>query len=310
MAQIVLVHGIAQEQRSADELEALWIPSLAGGLRNAGQDDLADRIRDYTIRMAFYGNKFLKDDHQGLEPDPLTEEEEATAEAFAKDLLKNATYSSDEEDADEARISLLAMDPEVADAQSAFSEAKVRAVGWLDKLPWFGRGVVDAAGAIKPTLAQVTKYLEDAEIHDFAVGKVTRHMGEDTQVVIGHSLGSVVAYDAVRALPADQTIPLLITLGSPLGLSAISTRLKPQLPGFPAAVKKWVNIAAPDDIVAARPDLHEAFDRDRPTGAEFPKTWVVDNGSEPHDIKFYLSKQSCGNTLASALEGIEPLGRR
>ena len=33
MAEIVLVHGIGQEQRNADVLEAKWLPSLAGGVR-------------------------------------------------------------------------------------------------------------------------------------------------------------------------------------------------------------------------------------------------------------------------------------
>ena len=46
MATIVLVHGIAQEQRSAAELETEWLPSLAGGLENAGHTPLADRLRD------------------------------------------------------------------------------------------------------------------------------------------------------------------------------------------------------------------------------------------------------------------------
>ena len=44
MATIVLVHGIAQEQRSAAELETEWLPSLAwprrrhhrGGVRSSG----------------------------------------------------------------------------------------------------------------------------------------------------------------------------------------------------------------------------------------------------------------------------------
>ena len=36
MATIVLVHGIAQEQKSADTLEEEWLPDLAGGVRAAG----------------------------------------------------------------------------------------------------------------------------------------------------------------------------------------------------------------------------------------------------------------------------------
>ena len=60
MARIVLVHGIAQEQKSADTLEAEWLPSLAGGVRLAGDAALADTLwrdaRPGSARMAFYGD--------------------------------------------------------------------------------------------------------------------------------------------------------------------------------------------------------------------------------------------------------------
>ena len=44
MAQIVLVHGIAQEQRAADALENEWLPALAGGVRLAGYPNIADQL--------------------------------------------------------------------------------------------------------------------------------------------------------------------------------------------------------------------------------------------------------------------------
>jgi hypothetical protein len=36
MADIVLMHGIGQEQKVADILEEEWLPALAGGVRLAG----------------------------------------------------------------------------------------------------------------------------------------------------------------------------------------------------------------------------------------------------------------------------------
>jgi len=36
MATFVLVHEIAQEQKSADALEEEWLPDLTGGVRTAG----------------------------------------------------------------------------------------------------------------------------------------------------------------------------------------------------------------------------------------------------------------------------------
>jgi pimeloyl-ACP methyl ester carboxylesterase len=43
--------------------------------------------------------------------------------------------------------------------------------------------------------------------------------GPETKVVIGHSLGSVVAYEAAHYI--HRSLPLLVTLGSPLGLHTI-----------------------------------------------------------------------------------------
>ena len=67
MATIVLVHGIAQEQKSADTLEEEWLPDLAGGVRTAGFPEIADRLYrlrsgpdGIDARMAFYGDLFLR----------------------------------------------------------------------------------------------------------------------------------------------------------------------------------------------------------------------------------------------------------
>jgi hypothetical protein len=52
MAQIVLVHGINQQQKSADMLESEWVPCLAGGVRTSGFSDVADRIRRDAAKPA------------------------------------------------------------------------------------------------------------------------------------------------------------------------------------------------------------------------------------------------------------------
>ena len=72
MAVIVLVHGIDQQQKSADKLESEWLPALAGGVRTAGFPHIADRIwraagtpGGIETRMAFYGSLFLTPGQQG-----------------------------------------------------------------------------------------------------------------------------------------------------------------------------------------------------------------------------------------------------
>ncbi len=185
----------------------------------------------------------------------------------------------------------------------------VTAIGALDRIPWFTRGGLNSLALVNRTLRQVTRYLTEPAIRAHAVGQVLEHITASTRVVIGHSLGSVVAYEALSTLPPTPRLPLLITLGSPLGLSAINRRLG-QPPGYPAAIRKWVNIAAPDDIVAARPDLRTVFDRDRPEDSHLAPTWRVHNGSRPHDVAHYLTKECCGNALAEALTLARPLPSR
>ena len=116
----------------------------------------------------------------------------------------------------------------------------------------------------------------------------------------------MVAYETVRSSdwPRDQPLPLLLTLGCPLGIrNIIYDRLLPQPPVFPTLVRRWVNIAAPDDIVAAIPDLTPLFSAGMPEGATFVGSRMVDNGSEPHSGLFYLGKRSVGHEVGQVFAG-------
>src|SRR5215468_2274413 len=104
MATIVLVHGIAQEQKSADTLEDEWLPDLAGGVRTAGFPEIADRLYrlrsgsgGIDARMAFYGDLFLRGGQQGLEPGELSGPEQAFAEELAMEWMARAAARSADE---------------------------------------------------------------------------------------------------------------------------------------------------------------------------------------------------------------------
>ncbi|MFF0204454.1 serine peptidase [Streptomyces sp. NPDC005017] len=77
-------------------------------------------------------------------------------------------------------------------------------------------------------------------------------------VVIAHSLGSVVAYETLHLAPRTTSVPLWVTLGSPLALpKAVFDRLSPApVDGRgcrPAAVRRWANLADRGDLVALPP---------------------------------------------------------
>lgn len=70
------------------------------------------------------------------------------------------------------------------------------------------------------------------------------------KVIVAHSLGSVVAYEALWE-HQDHDVELLVTVGSPLAMpSVIRPRLDPATGGAPPRVRRWVNVADVGDIVA------------------------------------------------------------
>ena len=77
-----------------------------------------------------------------------------------------------------------------------------------------------AERSVNKSLRQTTKYMTDPALREQIQNRVRPLVGPETKVIIGHSLGSVVAYDLAVNHSAAR-IPLLMTIGSPLGLRSI-----------------------------------------------------------------------------------------
>lgn len=308
MAEIVLIHGIAQEQAGKATLESQWIPALADGVRAAGHDGLADRVwpagrpGSVDIQMAYYGEFFRREGAMG-ENDAfidLSKEEQELAVALAAEWLGHAA-ERDNPDQRTAKRQLAHLDPEHP-PQGPKEEATRVIINGVAKLNWFApTGMAFAQRFVNKSLMQVTRYLSDPELHERIQERVLDLIGPDTKVIIGHSLGSVIAYE-VAANHLKDPLQLLLTIGSPLGLrTIIYDRITPQPPQYPALVHKWVSIADRNDLVAAIPDLTTLFGRNKPPGAILESAWTVDNGSSPHRGEYYLGKAQAGLPIVAAL---------
>jgi len=307
MAQIVLLHGIGQQASNAKDQEAAWLPSLVKGILASGHPDAAavaarvaastDQTRPPLAQMAFYGDLFLPVGTQGEEA-PASPAAEALAEALAATLLGRAAASDDPRLAAEAANALHQADPDREGVQGL--GAGVRgAVAVLDGNPWLTARIFGALQKARRDLLQVTRYLTEDDLRAAAQAKVAALLDEDTQLVIGHSLGSVVAWEACQAL--DRPLPVLITLGSPLGLdNVVYPRLRPQPPTWPPPVRRWVNVAHPDDIVAVDPDLGPLFPG--PGGLAI-ESHTPRSKHEHHAAAGYLEEQATGHAVADALDG-------
>ena len=86
-------------------------------------------------------------------------------------------------------------------------------------------------------------------------------------LLIGHSMGSVIAWDTLWQMSRhdgdDVDIDLLLTMGSPLGQRFVQRRLQ----GYheagdgrcPAGINRWVNLSAVGDLTAVDPFLADDF---------------------------------------------------
>ncbi len=124
-------------------------------------------------------------------------------------------------------------------------------------------------------------------------------------VVLGHSLGSVIAYDVLKNVPEAPAVDRLVTVGSPLGLDEVQDRLLPgwtRRDGFPheRVTGGWFNAYDRlDPVCGLDPRLGNDF-------REGGTARVVDVhepswGSWRHSIGKYLRGPSLRTALRDAL---------
>lgn len=276
MARVVGVHGMAQEQRTRPALYNLWYPSLRGGIEIvAGRDAVMP-----TFELAFYSDVFLTDDAQGK---PVAK---GAASATALGQLK----PPDDDELQFLTEAVREVTPE------AGAEAKTVPRVPVALQPLARRLTRRFSGSLVLTfltaLGQVRLYLEDENIAGRVRAIVTDAIDDDTRVLVTHSLGTVVAFDALSREDSPD-VDTLITLGSPLVMRAVWSRLALRLgdASYPH-VRRWVNIFDAADPVA----VAGAVCRRWPSAEDF----TVENGKEPHDVTRYLGKRCTGRAVIDA----------
>jgi subtilisin family serine protease len=164
----------------------------------------------------------------------------------------------------------------------------------------------------KPVRDIVTRLLTRLFLHDvqdFLYRPAKRKRMEDALlerlrsgggpfIVVAHSQGSLITYNALRRLD-DNPIPgvdvsLLVTIGSPLGIKEIQdvlTKMSGRLK-VPECVANWVNVADRLDPVALDPTLRKEFSANK-QGVQAKDVWEAqlnpDWETNPHSSTGYLS---------------------
>ncbi|WP_326663997.1 hypothetical protein [Streptomyces canus] len=296
MAAVVVVHGIGKQYKSAGLLHGCVAAALCGGVEHAGhQPPEAD-----DIAMAFYGNLFRQEGRRGDSgPDG------AELSTVEQDLVVQWWRAA-------ARI-----DPENVqhpdDTADARAPVPVTVKAALRALSMSRFATKMTERALYGSLRQVQEYLY-GDKREPVLERVCGLITPATRVVVGHSLGSVVAYEALCRL-TGHGVRALVTLGSPLGVPLVFERLVPaprkSICVWPGAGVRWTNLYDRHDVVALQEELAGLFGgvghtvTDVPLTGDAPQVMdrAVDNGWRAHDLLHYLTARSTGAAIHEGLTG-------
>ncbi|MEU6414710.1 hypothetical protein [Microbispora sp. NPDC046933] len=273
------VHGINQHRREASEVAATWRGVLQRGLAESGAvaspfsfelvyyaDLLEERRDDWKC-----GDDFREIDPEN-EPGPaalLAEWQAALAGQGAPDGIKGDVSIP---------------------ATPLWTQRAVQRLAASPGLQGLGEA------GIRRLARHMHAYLAHDEARRLILERLDAVAGSDpVTVLIGHSMGSVVAYEWLHT-PASASVGagcLFLTLGSPLGSYPIIRRLRPA-PAFPRACEQWVNVASRHDPIAWPKRLQDVFGPPLADEAAPFRAWA-------HSARSYLRAPATVRVLSERL---------
>lgn len=149
---------------------------------------------------------------------------------------------------------------------------------------------------------QANNYIKDSKIRAWVLDRIINRLPASGRIVIvGHSLGSVIAADLIRRLPADIEVAGLVTIGSPLAHEKLRVAgLLDDLGEPPTSLGWWVNLWNAKDPVPTRRGVSTAI------------PWVLDqripaprqlNPVRAHDATAYLENGTVALAIGYGLFG-------
>lgn len=329
MAHVTFIHGLSNKPE-ADALHRIWRRALG-----KGGDGIDLGSAGVSSRMVYWADVLYD------KPDPNVAEHESVGSIRpgANDGGGDAELPSPQSDAEaqflasaRARMTALAdADIEAAKAVEVKADpTKLESLADVDPLqadvaakleriplPWFVKERImkayirdaylylfDKSHSPRPG----TTYKVREEIRNRTLAALSDPSITGPHVVVSHSMGTMIAYDCLKRVPACANVDALITLGSPLGVDEVQDKFAPEwsrekgYPGERIGVE-WVNLYDRLDVVcAADPKLAGDY---RHAGAEKIRDIEVKNdGAWRHSMVKYLARRQLRDVLRRHL-GLE-----
>lgn len=289
---IIAIHGLGNKP-AKEQLEKWWIQAIKEGFAGTEHEDLdfefklvywADLVYQKPLRLEETGEFQLHEDYQPSTGKHEPEEHSVRLKVmgFIKDqlgkLLLNDDYTLNYKGLTDVIMKRYYRDFDIyfAHKESGFTERE-----------------------------QIMQRVIDA-ITTYADRKV---------MVIGHSMGSIIAYDTLNNRLKDHSIDTLCTLGSPLGIPTVLNKIalennqyydKDNRIKTPKTVKKvWHNLKDPLDKVAFNYNLANHFTANaygvKPVDHLVINDYEKDGEANPHKSYGYLRTKAFSDLLGQFL---------
>ena len=281
---ILLVHGRNLVGKDPEQLQVQWLAAIQRGCSAAG----IGAPPDEAYAMPFYGDRFetllegvdapLAEEIAVRDPDTIDPRYLEFRRDFFEEIRSGAGIT-------DLQISseLELLGAEGAPNRVQCAQAALQA---LDKyMPRLTDGALDGYAR------DVWAYLATPHIRNEIDRLVGTGMGAEPTLLVGHSLGSLIAYSILRRVHSCVA-PRLVTLGSPLGLATVRNHFRPL--NFPDGVRHWFNGYDQRDLVALRGLGTEVFPVQPPVHNEKD---LVNQTRNFHGAEGYLETPAVARAL-------------
>jgi hypothetical protein len=286
---LVLVHGRGQQGLDPAQLKLAWLTAFRGGATANGRT-VPDTL---DVTFPYYGDvldKFAREYDVPLSPQDV----QARGGQINNEFL---VFQAQVAEALQQRSGVT--DAQV-DAEYGANPKPKGPLNWewvqaiLRALDKYGFGI--SQGALEAFTRDVFLYTTRSGVRDEIDRIVAASLTDQPTIVVGHSLGSVVAYNVLRADPRTLQVPLFLTVGCPLGVRPIRDQLRPLR--FPSPVSAWLNAFDTRDVVALYP-LDDVNFPVHPAIENYPN--VKNSTDNRHGIAGYLDDPFVAIRLLNAL---------
>ncbi|PPC00921.1 hypothetical protein SOI71_01530 [Acinetobacter pittii] len=283
---IIFIHGMNQQNYTAHRLKEHWLKVFKLGLK---QMPCRVNIRDLHIHMPFYGDLITKYQLSNqLDLNTLL------PKSFFNNYFPINVHPSNPPTREHTPFVPL-LRPSTDQTDKSFSErlyltsqlVKDRVlkelVVLLNNFPKLHESL------IQQFLIETYMYLSNPEFMEEVHQRILKKMREDEDyIVVGHSLGSVIAFQLLSDPSYQFSVKRFITLASPLSFRVIQSKLPSPISRPSCIYGDWFNFYSQDDFLTAFPLCEAPFNFEPAIINQKIYTFA----NQPHEILGYLQHPS------------------